>query len=328
MTKSQRSGIKKLQLAKLFRWLAVLCCIKLALFLMILLDFPFPAFHTKAPDPSPILQKASTQTKEPESAPQKPMRESTKEQAVVRPILPEEPVPAKSQAELARSVDDPIDPVLQTPAWPLPAPLPAPIAEPGTVAVYAEEKPRLPVPTLGAVTAAHAAASMPVPQNVLQTQSLTPYEQQAPIQRRDQMPVPLVPERAQSAGSVAPIPRVQRNPVSNQEAQDIARQQQDMLVLKKQMDERIKELQDSEAKVKRMLLEAKGVEAQKIKTLIQMFGNMKPKTAARALEKMDEGTACRILEGLTPKQSGDILSYTNPAVTAKLTEQLSHMKMK
>ncbi len=58
-----------------------------------------------------------------------------------------------------------------------------------------------------------------------------------------------------------------------------------------------------------------------------MYANMKPRMAAQAMENMDERIAVRILSGMPPKQSGEILTYTNPAKTAKLTELITRMRM-
>ncbi len=58
-----------------------------------------------------------------------------------------------------------------------------------------------------------------------------------------------------------------------------------------------------------------------------MYANMKPRTAAKALESMDERVAIRILSGMAPKQSGEILTYTNPAKTAKFTEMITRMRL-
>lgn len=361
MTKSQRSDTKRLPFAKLFRWLAIVGFIKLSIFAMILLDFPFPAALDKSPvgteNRQSVRQYVTTEATEAKNSEpanevntqvsQESDRNDSHNTSLIMPVqqapLPTWPTPVR--ATNAQGGNEPPNPtqsdekLFSGPDIPLPPPLPAPIAEPGTIAI---EPPAmgntalsgvnqhvLPVPTLGSATVAQAAATMPVPQSLAPTQSLTPVEQQVPLARDVPMPVPSVPDRENKAGPTAPITPVLPAKVSTgADAQELARQQQDMLVLKKQMDERVKELQDSEAKIKRMLLEARGVEGQKLKTLIQMFGNMKPKTAAKALENMDERTACKILEGLTPKQAGDILSYTNPSITAKLTEVLSHVKIK
>ena len=366
MTKSQRSVTKKLQLAKLFRWLAILCFIKLAIFAMILLDLPFPALldKTASNDTVPeIKQGASTAPKD------IPRTEDpgSLEQAVSQPVTPPMPLPQGADAarlakqmqakSKTRTQKTPVpvlateeksktradEPVFQPQDKNLPKPLPAPIAEPGVErkqVVVAENT--LPVPTLGAVTAARAAASMPVPETPGEpAQSpFSPIEQQSPLTLPGAPEIPdniprggqgenLLPPRESTSmptpDMTKPVPHssLQRD----SETQELVRQQQEMLMLKKQMDERLQDLHDSEAKVKRMLDEAHGVEAKKIKGLVQMYANMKPKTAAKALEKMDERTACQILQGMTAKQSGDILSYTNPTVTAKLTEILTRMQI-
>ena len=111
------------------------------------------------------------------------------------------------------------------------------------------------------------------------------------------------------------------------DAQELARQQQDVLMLKQQMDDRLQELRTSEKRVQKMLEEAKGLEDKQLKSLILMYVNMKPKVAAQAMEKMESRTAAQILRGMTPKQSGEILSYIKPEVAAKLTELLTRMRM-
>ncbi|MCR5814475.1 MAG: hypothetical protein K6G15_08315 [Desulfovibrio sp.] len=351
MTKSPQSATKRLPLASLFRWLAVLCFIKLSIFTMILLDFPFPALfetktqleetETKNQPKTPVESRATlTSSEQTSSEATKTSQKADAEKAqslespYVPAFLPEETESPMAEKAPAKEPET----LFSQPNLPLPAPLPAPIAEPGTLPPKeTHAASAVPVPSLGSVTAAHAAASMPVPQAGPSNSPFAPVEQNAPLTRPGVPDIPAKPqERSLPTPSLAPNARPQAQiPVpgksqnglaTNTEVQELARQQQDILMLKKQMDERLKELQDSEAKVKRMLDQAKGVEDEKLRKLIQMYANMKPKTAAKALESMDERTACQILQYMTPKQSGDILSYTNPAVTAKLTELLTRMR--
>ena len=79
--------------------------------------------------------------------------------------------------------------------------------------------------------------------------------------------------------------------------------------------------------MKDMIREARELEDKKIRNLIMMYANMKPRMAAQAMENMDERVAVRILSGMAPKQSGEILTYTNPAKTAKFTEMITRMRM-
>ena len=214
-----------------------------------------------------------------------------------------------------------------------------------------------PIPGLGSVQAAHAAAlDMPVPQAPAASSPFAPAEQTAPVtmpgapdipadiprgQGTDGAPLPprgagassalpSLPQNGQPATLPPPAPRVTTTAPPgdpNDKAQDLARQQQDILMLRQQMDQRLKDLQDAEQKMKDMIREAKGLEDKKIRNLIQMYANMKPRTAAKALESMDERVAIRILSGMAPKQSGEILTYTNPVKTAKFTELITRMRL-
>lgn len=412
MTKSRHSATR-LRLSKLFRWLAVLCFIKLAILGMLMPGLPLPGLPGEASrdmarqdvreapgDPAALpvarapesktapeenrsgkgLQQDAAATLPPDDAPQgaaaaqlaaaaKPRRQA---QAGTEAALPAPLLPAGRTAVGSAA--------FTPPALPAPAPLGEPVAEAGTAApdesaaslLAASPVHRagrdddlldvlglknLPIPGLGSVQAAHAAAlDMPVPQTSSGTSPFTPAEQKAPLsmpgapdiptniprgQGADGAPLPprgagassalpSLPQRGQSATVPAPAPRVTANippDDPNDKAQELARQQQDILMLRQQMDQRLKDLQDAERKMKDMIREARDLEDRKIRNLIQMYANMKPRTAAKALENMDERVAIRILSGMAPKQSGEILTYTNPAKTAKFTELITRMRL-
>lgn len=404
MTKSRQSATR-LRLSRLFRWLAVLCFIKLSILALLLLDIPMPFTSEESGNDDTKQQQAALVA---ENAPN-----NANGTAMTGDRTAQKTVPAGSAAQPAQAAhaDAPALPALDpahmpqgsdatrlaatlkpdgrrnrhpglpapvvtderrqtaerpVPGLPLPAPLAAPVAEPGTPAPLvsndAPEKEKsfwdflglqdLPIPSIGSLKAAHAAAqSMPVPQMPGgRTQQTSPFavpEQSAPITMPGAPDIPSDIPRGQTNGAPLP-PRTPANPAArhtnmptpkldtpqsapanniNSEAQDLARQQQDVLMLKKQMDDRLDDLKTSEARVKQMLKEAKALEDKKMHSLILMYSNMKPKTAAKALENLDERVAVRILQGMTPKQSGEILSYTNPTVTAKLTELLTRMRL-
>ncbi|MDO5484128.1 MAG: hypothetical protein Q4F27_04390 [Desulfovibrionaceae bacterium] len=208
---------------------------------------------------------------------------------------------------------------------------------------------RLPIPSLGSVQTAHAAAQdMPVPQApAVGGSPFAPAEQMAPMgyPPSASAAVPGLPgsqpsiesgshapslPRSRDIIASAPTPHITAsappdNP--NDKAQELARQQQDILMLRQQMDQRLKELEEAERKMKDMIREARDLEDRKVRNLIQMYANMKPRTAAKALESMDERVAVKIVSGMAPKQSGEILTYTNPAKTAKFTEYITRMRM-
>lgn len=109
--------------------------------------------------------------------------------------------------------------------------------------------------------------------------------------------------------------------------EDLARREQEVLSLKQQMEDRLEELRAVEARVQNMLKEAQGVKDEKTRQLVLMYGNMKPKQAALALEQLDERIAVRILGSMSGKQAGEILSYMKPLKTAKLSELLTRMQL-
>ncbi|WP_298996811.1 hypothetical protein [uncultured Desulfovibrio sp.] len=432
MTKQPHSATK-LRLSKLFRWLAVLCFMKLTILGLLLLDVPVPSWlggspkdatvavnaprngqertETVAPvadaAPSGLAQSVSStlssmgsaldsvvdnikdKTEKSQSDPQgsaaarmaaavKPHADQTTsvtDAALPAPLIrtatsggaPETAAASKAPGQTF------------SPNFPEPQALPAPQAEPGTSApsgsLIVSARPNrasesewldalglsnLPIPGLGSVQAAHAAAlDMPVPQTPTGGQSpFAPAEQTAPLTIPGAPPIPaniprgqgtdgapLPPRGAagnndgflpplpqgQSSGTL-PVPTVQQPQGAysndpNTKAQELARQQQDILVLRQQMDQRLKDIQETEKKMQDMIREAKGIENEKVHRLVLTYSMMKPKAAAKALESMDERVAIRILSGMSPKQSGEILTYVSPAKTAKLTELITRMRI-
>lgn len=361
MTK-QPPSVTKSHLSRLFRCLGVFCLLKLCLLGLLLADVRLllapgdteaPAGHETASATGKALVSAPT------------TRESSPPADV--------PLPAPSaRAETFSAADRHAQPSLILSADSPPA-LPLPQAEPGTDApapgllLASAPKPapaesgwmdalgisRLPIPRLGSVQAAHAAAlDMPVPQTPGRAQSpFAPAAQNQPVQnasaplaaepRNDNAPLPL---RPRGAGGDAAIPSLPGAPAAvsppapatgtrsvapspEMTGQDLNRQQQDILTLRKQMDQRLKEMEATEKKVKDMIREARGLEEDKVRRLILTYTQMKPKAAAKALESMEERVAIRILSGMSPKQSGDILTYVNPEKTAKLTELITRMRL-
>lgn len=448
MTKQQPSATK-LRLSKLFRWLAVLCFIKLSMLSMLLLDVPLPSWlggtpsqtafvppvdplsdaavmekltslvaasrqeggkdaqavdlpaspqettvaisltpaAAVAPQGAPVVQLAKDQASAPQGS------AAAKMAAAAQPhssgpmqgrLVDAEALPAPLMAAGISSVSHAAEQQLFTPPnISQPKPLPAPLAQPGVSAPtqnnnstanaaaknsgehsWLDALARLPIPALGSVQAAHAAAQdMPIPQTPpsAQTTPFAPAAQAAPYslpgaaeipaniprgQGTDGAPLPprdtsganaqgagttpALPMSSQTGIPAAPTPNVRPSQPTtdpNIKAQELARQQQDILMLRQQMDQRLKDMQNAEQKMKGMIREARGIEDEKIRRLVLTYTQMKPKAAAKALESMDERVAVRILTGMSPKQSGDILTYVNPAKTAKLTEIITRMKL-
>ena len=87
------------------------------------------------------------------------------------------------------------------------------------------------------------------------------------------------------------------------------------------------ELSTLENRLSGMLNDANATQESKFRNLINMYANMKPRVAAQALSDMDVSIAVRILSGMKSAQSGEIMSYMQPQVAARLSEVMSKMQM-
>ncbi len=209
---------------------------------------------------------------------------------------------------------------------------------------------KLPIPRMGAEQVAHAASlDMPPAPSVKPSGNPSPF-----MPPSEQMPV--IPNAQDSEGRILPLrnagPQGQNAatpgsvgqmtrsaPVASgtpsgyansnvlRQQEDLARREQEVLMLKQQMDIRLNDLRDAEKKIQDMLQDAKAAEDAKYKSLINMYRNMKPKQAAQALASMEERVAVKILSGMSPKEAGEILSYADPKKTAKLSELITRMNM-
>ncbi len=129
-----------------------------------------------------------------------------------------------------------------------------------------------------------------------------------------------------TAGTI-PAPAV-NNPYASSDTLDIQqeelnRREQELLALQQQMEARIAELQGLEGKIGNKVDEAGDAQKSKLKHLIDVYTNMKPRQAAQALGNLDEGVAVKILSGMKSKQAGEILSYMDTGRAVVLSELLS-----
>lgn len=108
---------------------------------------------------------------------------------------------------------------------------------------------------------------------------------------------------------------------------DLDRREQELNNLQKDIENRLNDLKDMEVRLQVMLKEANVQKDQKMRHLVDVYTNMKPKQAGQVLETLDERTAVRILAGMRGRQAGEILTFVSPEKAAKLSEMLTRMQM-
>ena len=362
MTKSQPSATRP-RISSLIKVLGGICAVKISLLGLLVAGVPLPAWlggeDLTPRQASPVIMPtvpATTTTAATVAVPSLPESQAVAEaEPLSLDNLPvpelDAPVAAGAFASLPGLASASAAPAADAPRL-LAAEEHAPVERDSWFDVLSLRE--LPIPFLGSARVANAAATtMPVP-NVqpAPANSFSPAAQQmpygyeanvlgnvpsgiaadTPLPPRGETgsfgPLPALP----AAGSNAvPIPAPNVQPQTNYEnpntkAQELARQQQDMLLLREQMDQRLKDMQGAEHRMQDLIREARALEDKKMRSLILMYSNMKPKIAAKALENMDDRIAIRILSGMPPKQAGEILTYTNPEKTAEFSELISRMK--
>ncbi len=136
------------------------------------------------------------------------------------------------------------------------------------------------------------------------------------------------PEGSNDALPPPNIPTYRNRNSLEQKENELKRQEQELLTLQQQMQSRLDELKKVESNVQGMLNEATTEQDDKIKHLVAVYANMKPKRAAQVLATLDEKISVKILAGLKADQAGDILTYMETEPAARLSELLSKSLMR
>lgn len=136
---------------------------------------------------------------------------------------------------------------------------------------------------------------------------------------------------AHAAAESAPAPAPAQNSLSREALQrrqdELARKEQDLQTLERDLDDRLVRLQELEVRIKAMLKEAEEVKNAKYRHLVDVLSNMKAKQAASVLETLDEKIAVKVLSGMRGRQAGEILTFVNPGKAARLSEALARVQL-
>lgn len=138
------------------------------------------------------------------------------------------------------------------------------------------------------------------------------------------------PAQSQQAQAQAE-PDTSRKPLDWQtlrrKEEDLSRKEQALKELERELDLRLKRMNEMEANLKLMLDKADTVKDEKLRHLVDVYANMKAKQAAAALEQLQEDIAVRILSGMRGRQAGEIMSNMNTEKAATLSEALTRLQI-
>ncbi|NCC24829.1 MAG: DUF3552 domain-containing protein [Deltaproteobacteria bacterium] len=136
---------------------------------------------------------------------------------------------------------------------------------------------------------------------------------------------PAEPEAETRTGDPTPVSALLQELRQREMALD--RREQDLKALESRVDRRMAELRQMEASIKKMLEEADSVKNERIRHLVGVYSNMKPKEAAKVIETLDQDIAVKILSGMQGRIAGEILSFVETRKAAALTEQLTNLQV-
>lgn len=107
----------------------------------------------------------------------------------------------------------------------------------------------------------------------------------------------------------------------------LAQKEKDLKSLEKEVNQKLERLKELQANLQKMLDEANVMKNKKIKHLVDVYSNMKPKQAAQVLETLNQDIAVKILAGMRGRTAGEILSYVQADKAATLSEELTRLQV-
>lgn len=109
--------------------------------------------------------------------------------------------------------------------------------------------------------------------------------------------------------------------------EEVQRQEQTLRALENELDAKLNRLQELETRIQGMIEEADVLKDRKMRHLVDVYSNMKPREAAKALEALEEPVAVKILSGMRGRNAGEVLSFVDAEKAARLTEALTRMQL-
>lgn len=118
----------------------------------------------------------------------------------------------------------------------------------------------------------------------------------------------------------------QRREALDKREQDLDTRDGMLAAGEKRLDEKIAELKDLQGKIQGLLKTYNDQENSKLKSLVKIYENMKPKDAAPIFEQLDMDTLLDIVERMKEAKVAPILAQVNPAKAKEITDELAQRR--
>ena len=136
--------------------------------------------------------------------------------------------------------------------------------------------------------------------------------------------IPLDGGRILSAAERAVLERLaERRAELEGRAKELELRESVVLAAEKRLEGRIAQLKQLEAKINDMVRAKDESEAARVKNLVMMYENMKPKDAARVFDRLDLKILVEVTTQINPRRMSDILAQMSPEAAERLTVELA-----
>ena len=136
--------------------------------------------------------------------------------------------------------------------------------------------------------------------------------------------VPIEAGKIASAGERAILGRLQdRRKELDTRSRELEMRENLLKATEKRLDAKLAELKDLEARVNAAMGTRDKAEADRFKSIVSMYENMKSKDAARILERLDMKIQVEVTGSIKPAKMSEILAQMTPEAAERLTVELA-----
>jgi flagellar motility protein MotE (MotC chaperone) len=156
----------------------------------------------------------------------------------------------------------------------------------------------------------------------LKTSTAKPPDQ--PKVKVDDVTVPIEAGKIASAGERAILGRLQeRHKELDDRSRELEMRESLLKATEKRLDAKLTELKDLQAKIKQLMGTREKNGAERFKSIVSMYENMKSKDAARILERLDMRIQAEVTSDIKPAKMSEILAQMSPEGAERLTVELA-----
>jgi flagellar motility protein MotE (MotC chaperone) len=137
--------------------------------------------------------------------------------------------------------------------------------------------------------------------------------------------VPLEPGRIASPGERAVLERLQtRRQELDARNRELEMRESLLKAAEKRLEGKVGELKDAEGRVNSAMGNRNKIEAQRFKSIVSMYENMKAKDAARIFDRLDMKILVDVSTQINPRKMSEILAQMSPDAAERLTVELAN----